>query len=82
MRIQFPTADSCLDNKPFFRGYVVVSFIWVWVSMGICVIYPVVESTGALKAISEGLWHDMLAAVGRTKPKRDAAQSAAGSWQA
>lgn len=29
-------------SKPFFTGWVVVSFIWVWVSMIICVVYPVV----------------------------------------
>lgn len=37
--------------------------------MGICVIYPVVESTGALRAIGKGLWRDMLALVGKRKSK-------------
>jgi urea-proton symporter len=45
-------------NKAFFTGWVVVSFIWVWTSMCICVVYPVVESTGALKDVSLGLWGD------------------------
>jgi hypothetical protein len=56
-------------NKPFFKGYVVVSFIWVWASMCICVIYPVVESAGALRAISKGLFSDIGTLVGRKKPK-------------
>ena len=64
-----------IDNRPFFKGYVVVSFIWVWISMGICVIYPVVESTGALRDISKGLWNDMMAAIGKGKAKRDAARA-------
>lgn len=29
-------------SKSFFTGWVVVSFIWIWVSMTICVIYPIV----------------------------------------
>mgnify|MGYP000854704828 CR=1 FL=1 len=29
-------------NKAFFTGWVVVSFIWVWTSVMICVVYPVV----------------------------------------
>ncbi|TLD28038.1 hypothetical protein E2P81_ATG06384 [Venturia nashicola] len=45
-------------NRPFFTGFVVVSFIWVWVSMCICVIYPIIESSSALKQVSLGLWHD------------------------
>jgi len=56
-------------NRAFFTGFVVVSFIWVWVSMIICVIYPVVESTGALKQISRGLFRDFAATIGRRKPK-------------
>lgn len=56
-------------SKSFFTGWVVVSFIWVWASMTICVIYPVVESTGALKAISAGLWSDCRALFGGRKPK-------------
>lgn len=32
-------------SKTFFTGWVVVSFIWVWASMTICVIYPVVSRT-------------------------------------
>ena len=30
-------------SRSFFTGWVVVSFIWIWVSMVICVIYPVVS---------------------------------------
>ncbi|KAK0936629.1 urea permease [Friedmanniomyces endolithicus] len=53
----------------FFTGWVVVSFIWVWTSMTICVIYPVVESTGALREVSRGLWGDVRALVGGRKAK-------------
>jgi hypothetical protein len=66
-----------VDNRPFFKGFVVVSFIRVLISMGICVIYPVVESTGALRDISKGLWNDVMAVVGRSKPKRDVPSVAA-----
>jgi urea-proton symporter len=56
-------------ERSFFRGWVVVSFIWVWVSMIICVIYPVVESTGALREVSKGLWRDTRALFGKKPPK-------------
>ncbi len=56
-------------NRAFFTGWVVVSFIWVWVSMTICVIYPVVESTGALREISRGLWRDIAVLLGGKKGK-------------
>ena len=54
----------------FFTGWIVVSFIWVWTSMVICVIYPVVESTGALREVCSGLWQDAKALVGKSKPRR------------
>ncbi|KAK5109878.1 hypothetical protein LTR62_006485 [Meristemomyces frigidus] len=56
-------------SKSFFTGWVVVSFIWVWTSMVICVIYPVVESTGALREMARGIWRDLLALGGRRKAK-------------
>lgn len=51
-------------NKAFFTGWCVVSFFWVWVSTGICVIYPVVESTGSLWLMSRGLSKDMAGLFG------------------
>ena len=54
-------------NKQFFTGWIVVSFIWVWTSMCICVIYPVVESTGALMSVSRGLWMDFKVLIGGKK---------------
>lgn len=36
--------------------------------MTICVIYPIVESTGALKEVSIGLWRDFKALFGGRKP--------------
>ena len=56
-------------SRAFFTGWIVVSFIWVWTSMCICVIYPVVESTGALRDVSQGLWRDMKALAGRRKDR-------------
>ena len=56
-------------NRAFFTGWVVVSFIWVWTSMCICVVYPVVESTGALRDVSIGLWSDVKALGGGKKAK-------------
>ncbi|KAJ5892134.1 solute symporter family transporter [Penicillium subrubescens] len=68
---------SYIYSKPFFTGWVVVSFIWIWTSVMICVVYPVVESMGALRSIMGGLWGDMKAVLGRRKEKvagiRDAA---------
>lgn len=34
---------SYVYSKSFFTGWVVVSFIWVWTSVMICVVYPVVS---------------------------------------
>jgi len=56
-------------NRAFFRGWVVVSFIWVWVSMCICVIYPVVESRNSIWNVSVGMWGDIMALLGRRKAK-------------
>lgn len=56
-------------NKPFFTGWITVSFIWVWCSMCICVIYPIVESAGALRDVSRGLLADVKALVGKKKGK-------------
>ena len=52
-------------NRAFFTGWCVVSFMWVWASMVICVIYPVVESGGALWAIGRGLGRDLGGWFGR-----------------
>lgn len=64
-------------NKPFFTGWVVVSFIWVWTSMCICVIYPVVESRGALRDVSKGLAADFGALLGMSKKRGSARTSGA-----
>lgn len=42
-------------SKSFFVGWCVVSFIWVWCSMCICVIWPVVESWGTIWMIGKGI---------------------------
>lgn len=56
-------------SRSFFTGWVVVSFIWVWVSMVICVIYPVVESRSALKELSSGVWGDIKSLLGGKKAR-------------
>ncbi|KAK8074512.1 hypothetical protein PG997_009175 [Apiospora hydei] len=42
-----------------FRGWCVVSFVWVWCSMIICVIWPLVESRGTMARIARGLFRDV-----------------------
>ena len=46
-------------SRSFFTGWCVVSFMWVWVSMIICVIWPVWESRKALWEISRGICKDL-----------------------
>ncbi|CAG8026841.1 unnamed protein product [Penicillium olsonii] len=46
-------------SRAFFTGWVVVAFIWIWVSVLICVVWPVMESLGALRGITAGLWADL-----------------------
>lgn len=45
-------------SKRMFVGWCVVSFIWVWCSMIICVIWPVVESRTAIWSILKGVVRD------------------------
>ena len=52
-------------SKAFFTGWIVVSFIWVWVSAGICVVWPVVESRAALRDIGAGIVADLKGVVGQ-----------------
>ena len=46
-------------SKPFFTGWVVVSFLWVWCSACICIVWPLWESRSALWRICRGLIADM-----------------------
>ena len=46
-------------SRSFFTGWCVVSFMWCWVSMIICVIWPVWESRKALYTITKGVLGDM-----------------------
>ncbi|KAJ6115935.1 solute symporter family transporter [Penicillium sp. IBT 18751x] len=59
---------SYVYSKSFFTGWVVVSFIWVWTSVMICVVYPVIESMGALRSIAGGMWADVKAVGGHRTP--------------
>ncbi|MCJ1258802.1 urea active transporter [Lignoscripta atroalba] len=52
-------------SRGFFTGWVVVSFLWVWCSMVICVVWPVVESRGALWGIGRGVWRDLRTGGGK-----------------
>ncbi|KAG2419993.1 hypothetical protein HFD88_004790 [Aspergillus terreus] len=63
-------------NQKFFTGWVVVSLMWIWASVLICVVYPVVESAGALRDITRGLWMDLRATMGVRKPKVSGSQAA------
>lgn len=47
--------SSWIFSRAGFKGWCVVSFIWVWVSMGICVFWPLVESRQTIARISKGL---------------------------
>ena len=61
--IIFPFAffgSDYIFSQSAFTGWVVVSFFWVWCSMVICVIWPVVESRKALAEIAKGAWRDLL----------------------
>lgn len=72
-------------SRAFFTGWCVVSFLWIWCSMCICVVYPVVESTGSLWLIAQGLGRDVGALVGRRKDKvsgRDAEEDGDGGVRA
>ncbi|KAJ5584612.1 uncharacterized protein N7459_004412 [Penicillium hispanicum] len=71
--VPFTLFGTCyVYSESFFTGWVVVSFIWVWTSVVICVVYPVVESMGALQSILGGLWMDTKAIVGYRKERVDA----------
>ncbi|EAW08787.1 sodium:solute symporter family protein [Aspergillus clavatus NRRL 1] len=59
--------SSYVYSERFFTGWVVVSLVWIWASVIICVVWPVVESAGALGNISGGLWMDMRALMGVRK---------------
>ncbi|KAJ5334765.1 hypothetical protein N7452_007168 [Penicillium brevicompactum] len=56
-------------SRSFFTGWVVVAFIWIWVSVLICVVWPVIESLGALRGISAGLWIDLRSLVAGTNER-------------
>jgi hypothetical protein len=53
--------------RSMFVGWCVVSFIWVWCSMVICVIWPVVESRSTIWRIMKGLVRDMGGGKGKAE---------------
>jgi hypothetical protein len=64
--------SSWIFSRAGFRGWCVVSFLWVWVSMFICVVWPLLESRTTISKIVKGIVRD----IGRGGTRR-AAQSAA-----
>lgn len=46
-------------SKPAFIGWCVVSFMWVWWGMVVCVIWPVVESRSAIMGVGSGVLGDL-----------------------
>jgi Na+/proline symporter len=44
-----------IASRSFFKGYIVVSFGWVWGTLAICVIWPIWESRAQTWAIVKGL---------------------------
>lgn len=46
-------------SKQAFTGWVVVSFLWVWFSSVICIVWPLWESRGALWEIGRGVVADL-----------------------
>jgi hypothetical protein len=60
-------------SRAGFKGWCVVSFIWVWISMIICVIWPVLESWSTIKRISGGIIRESFAEKGKKEePVRSA----------
>lgn len=56
-----------------FTGWVVVSFLWVWCSMCICVIWPVVESWPTISRIFRGVVKDAVTGgSGKASDKEEA----------
>ena len=51
--------DGFVFGRKAFTGWVVVSFMWVWSSMVICVLWPLWESRRALAEIARGVWADV-----------------------
>ena len=54
-----------LFDVQFFTGWIVVSFLWVWVSFGICIIGPLVESRHEIVEVLRGLATDASALLSR-----------------
>ena len=57
--------DGFVFGRKAFTGWVVVSFMWVWTSMVICVLWPLWESRRALLEIARGVWTDVGGKKGR-----------------
>ena len=51
--------SSWIFSRAGFRGWCVVSFIWVWVGMIICVLWPLFESRSTIFKIARGVSRDL-----------------------
>ena len=46
-------------SRSFFNGWIVVSFLWVWITGAICVVWPVFESRKELLRMLKGFIRDI-----------------------
>lgn len=51
--------SSWIFSRAGFRGWCVVSFLWVWVGMFICVVWPLFESRSTIFKIARGVVRDL-----------------------
>ncbi|KND86619.1 Urea active transporter [Tolypocladium ophioglossoides CBS 100239] len=51
--------SAWIFSKAGFKAWCVVSFVWVWVGMFICVFWPLYESRSSIGRIFKGMIHDV-----------------------
>ena len=59
--------SSWIFSRAGFKGWCVVSFIWVWLGMIICVLWPLWESRAAMAMIVKGIAADVRGGRRRNK---------------
>jgi hypothetical protein len=57
--------SSHVFTKGGFKGWIAVSFVWVFYAICAVVVYPVVESRHALAKIGKAIWRDIRSVGGR-----------------
>jgi hypothetical protein len=58
--------SSWIFTRAGFKAWCVVSFIWIWVGMFICVVWPLVESRETMSRICKGIIRDVTG--GKSRP--------------